>query len=72
MATVAIAQSPARCSPQCALSVVKTQKYPLSLAKVGRCTAVIATVRSKRADNVILTFTAHGLELSGLCMLSLD
>ena len=40
----------AKCSPQYALSVVKTPKYHSSPVKVDRCIVVSATVVSDRTD----------------------
>jgi len=41
-----IAESGAKCSLQCALSVAKKHKYRFSLERAGRSIAVIATTRS--------------------------
>ena len=43
----------AKCSPRDVPSMVKTPKYPLNLAVVDRCIAVIATVKSNRVDSSI-------------------
>jgi len=54
MEVAAIATGPdARCSLQYAPSAAKIPKYPLNLAVVDRCIAVIATVKSDRVDSSI-------------------
>ena len=69
----------AKCSPQYALSVAKTPKYRSSPAKVDRCIAVSATVRSNWANNTSLTFkdicgevVKSGLPLHTLLFLELS
>jgi len=60
MGIVAIAQGlDVKCSPQYALSVAKTRKYHLSLAKVDQCIVAIATERLDPADNAGLTLRAY-------------
>jgi len=44
----------AKCSRQYAPIVARKLKYRLSLAKVDRCTAEIATIKSGRADKLVL------------------
>ena len=48
---VATVTDPARCSPQCAPSVVRKPKYRLSPAKADRCIVASATIKTDRADS---------------------
>jgi hypothetical protein len=52
---IAVMGPGARCFPQHALSVAKALRYLLNLAVISRCIAVIATEKSDRVDNAVLT-----------------
>ena len=58
IAAMEIAAMPpdARCFPQHARSVARVPKYPLNLAVISRYIVAIATVKSDRVDNAVLTF----------------
>jgi len=47
----AMATDPARCFPQCALSVVRKPKYRSSPAKADLYIAAIATIKTDRTDS---------------------
>jgi hypothetical protein len=64
--TEVAATDPARCFPQCALSVVRKPKYRSSPAKADQYIAASATIKSERTDNAGFTPTSQYKDISGL------